>query len=70
LGEAQNKRYYKETSTGILRDKDDQRVEYNRSTGTSLRTAYAEELNLKKEQTSYSDLLDVLRLSLKGYNII
>lgn len=36
---------------------------------TSLRTAYAEELNLKKEQTSYSDLLDALRLSLKGYNI-
>jgi len=36
---------------------------------TSLRTAYAEELNLKKDQTSYSDLLDALRLSLKGYNI-
>lgn len=36
---------------------------------TSLRTAYAEELNLKKEQTSYSDLLDGLRLSLKGYDI-
>lgn len=36
---------------------------------TSLRTAYAEELNLKKDQTSYSDLLDGLRLSLKGYNI-
>jgi len=36
---------------------------------TSLRTAYAEELNLKKEQTSYSDLLDALRLALKGYNI-
>lgn len=36
---------------------------------TSLRTAYAEELNLKKEQTSYSDLLDGLRLSLKGYHI-
>jgi hypothetical protein len=36
---------------------------------TSLRTAYAEELNLKKEQTSYSDLLDALRLSLKGYKI-
>lgn len=33
---------------------------------TSLRTAYAEELNLKKEQTSYSDLLDALRLALKG----
>ena len=36
---------------------------------TSLRTAYSEELNLKKEQTSYDDLLDGLRLSLKGYNI-
>ena len=36
---------------------------------TSLRTAYAEELNLKKEQTSYDDLLDALRLALKGYNI-
>jgi len=29
---------------------------------TSLRTAYTEELNLKKDQTSYSDLLDALRL--------
>ena len=36
---------------------------------TSLSTAYAEELNLKKEQTSYDDLLDALRLALKGYNI-
>jgi hypothetical protein len=36
---------------------------------TSLRTAYAEELNLKKGVTSYDDLLDALRLSLKGYNI-
>jgi hypothetical protein len=36
---------------------------------TSLRTAYAEELNLKKDITSYDDLLDGLRLSLKGYNI-
>jgi hypothetical protein len=36
---------------------------------TSLRTAYAEELNLKKEQTSCDDLLDALRLSLKGYQI-
>jgi hypothetical protein len=35
---------------------------------TSLRTAYAEELNLKKEQTSYDDLLDSLRLGLKAYN--
>jgi hypothetical protein len=34
---------------------------------TSLTTAYAEELNLKKEVTSYDDLLDALRLSLKGY---
>ena len=33
----------------------------------SLRTAQAKELD--KEQTSYDDLLDRLRLSLKGYNI-
>jgi hypothetical protein len=36
---------------------------------TSLRTAYAIELDLNKKQTSYDDLLDALRLSLKGYNI-
>jgi hypothetical protein len=36
---------------------------------TSLRTAYAKELDLDKNQTSYDDLLDGLRLSLKGYNI-
>lgn len=36
---------------------------------TSLRTAYAREYSLDKEQTSYNDLLDVLRLSLKGYSI-
>lgn len=36
---------------------------------TSLGTAYAEELNLKKDQTSYDDSLDALRLSLKGYSI-
>lgn len=36
---------------------------------TSLRTAYANELNLDKVQTSYDDLLDGLRLSLKGYDI-
>jgi hypothetical protein len=36
---------------------------------TSLRTAYAEELHLKREQTSYLDLLDALRLALKGYQI-
>jgi hypothetical protein len=35
----------------------------------SLRTAYAEELSLKKDQTSYDDLLDALRLSLKAYSI-
>lgn len=35
----------------------------------SLRTAWAKELSLDKEQTSYDDLLDALRLSLKGYNI-
>jgi len=36
---------------------------------TSPRTAYAEELILKKDVTSYDDLLDALRLSLKGFNI-
>lgn len=36
---------------------------------TSLRTAYAKELTLDKELTSYNDSLDALRLSLKGYNI-
>jgi hypothetical protein len=36
---------------------------------TSLRTAYATEYNLDKEQTSYNDLLDALRLGLKGYTI-
>jgi len=36
---------------------------------TSLRTAYAKELTLDKEQTSYDDSLDALRLSLKGYSI-
>ena len=36
---------------------------------TSLRTAYATELDLDKKQTSYDDLLDALRLSLKGYQI-
>jgi len=36
---------------------------------TSLRTAYATEYSLDKEQTSYIDLLDALRLSLKGYQI-
>lgn len=35
----------------------------------SLRTAQANEYLLDKEQTSYSDSLEVLRLSLKGYNI-
>jgi hypothetical protein len=34
---------------------------------TSLRTAYAKELTLDKEQTSYDDSLDALRLSLRGY---
>jgi hypothetical protein len=33
----------------------------------SLRTAYAEELNLKKDVTSYNNLLDALRLILNAY---
>jgi hypothetical protein len=36
---------------------------------TSLRTAYVREYGLDKEQTSYSDLLDALRLGLKGFAI-
>ena len=36
---------------------------------TSLRTAYANEFTLDKNQTSYNDLLDGLRLSLEGYQI-
>ncbi len=35
----------------------------------SLRTAQANEYSLDKEQTSYNDSLDALRLSLKGYSI-
>jgi hypothetical protein len=35
---------------------------------TSLTTAWTEELNLKKDIGSYSDLIDALRLGLKGYN--
>jgi hypothetical protein len=33
------------------------------------RTTQAKEYSLDIEQTSYDDLLDALRLSLKGYNI-
>jgi hypothetical protein len=35
----------------------------------SLRTAQANEYSLDKEQTSYDDLLDGLRIGLKGYQI-
>ena len=35
----------------------------------SLRTAYANKLSLYKEQTSYNDLFDTLRLRLRGYKI-
>ena len=35
----------------------------------SLRTAYAKEYSLEKEQTSYSDSLDALRLACKMYKI-
>ena len=35
----------------------------------SLRTASANEYSLDKEQTSYDDLFDRLRLSLKGYSV-
>jgi hypothetical protein len=36
---------------------------------TSLRTAYASELSLDKKETSYDDLLDGIRLSLKGFEL-
>jgi arsenate reductase-like glutaredoxin family protein len=36
---------------------------------SNFRTAQAKEYSLDKEQTSYDDLLDALRLSLKGYQI-
>jgi hypothetical protein len=36
---------------------------------TSRRTAYATEYSLDKEKSSYNDLLDALRLTLKGYEI-
>ena len=36
----------------------------------SLRTAWAQDYSLDKEQTSYNDLLDTFRLSLKGYKIM
>jgi hypothetical protein len=35
----------------------------------SLRTAYAKEYSLDKENTSYNHSLNALRLSLKGYQI-
>jgi hypothetical protein len=35
----------------------------------SVRAAQANEYSLDKEQTSYDDMLDAFRLSLKGYNI-
>jgi hypothetical protein len=34
---------------------------------TSLRTANTNELSLGRDQTSYDDLLDALRLALKGF---
>jgi hypothetical protein len=43
--------------------------EKNKELVISLRTAYAEELSLDKRESSYNDLLDGLRLALKGYNI-
>ncbi len=36
---------------------------------TILTKLYAREYSLDKEQTSYNDLLDGLRLSLNGYSI-
>jgi hypothetical protein len=36
---------------------------------TSLRTAYAEELNLKKDVTSYDDLIDIFATCIKRLSI-
>ena len=35
----------------------------------ALRTAFVNEYSLDKEQSSYNDLLDALRLSLRGFRI-
>jgi hypothetical protein len=35
---------------------------------TAMRTAYAQDLSLKKDQTNYDDLFDGVRLELKAYN--
>jgi hypothetical protein len=43
--------------------------DYHQKLIISLRTAEAKDYSLDKEQTSYDDLLDALRLSLKGYMI-
>jgi len=40
-----------------------------REINISLRTAYAKDLTLDMDKTSYDDLLDALRLSLRGYHI-
>lgn len=34
-----------------------------------MRTAYAKDLSLDKEQTSYDDLIDATRLALKAFRI-
>lgn len=34
-----------------------------------MKTAYAKDLSLDKEQTSYDDLIDATRLALKAYRI-
>jgi hypothetical protein len=43
---------------------------YHHRYSTLPKKEQAKEYSLDKEQTSYDDLLDALRLSLKGYNII
>jgi hypothetical protein len=40
-----------------------------KNVSTSLRTAYAKEYSLDKEQTSYNDSLDALRLACKMYKM-
>jgi len=54
---------------GILRKKNFTVIVATTFSFPSLRTSQAKGYALDKEQTNYDDLLDALRLSLKGYNI-
>jgi hypothetical protein len=58
-----------EIGVGILRKKNFTVIVATTFSFPSLRTSQAKGYSLDKEQTNYDDLLDALRLSLKGYNI-